>query len=80
MSESGFSDSYTDALDRDWPDCPRCGDGETAVTPATGEWNCRDCGCQWMPDEVPGDDNDAEAIPDDIVGMVDELFASLGGS
>lgn len=60
-------------LDREWPDCIRCGSGETVVVPKTGEWTCKDCGCQWTAEETPTEAGDADQIPDDIERLVTAL-------
>lgn len=63
----------------DWPDCIRCGSSETAVCPATDEWTCDECGCQWTPDETPVDDGDAAKIPARIENLL-RAVAAHGGT
>jgi uncharacterized Zn ribbon protein len=65
------------AINRDWPDCIRCGSDETTVVPKTGEWTCQDCGCQWTSGETQVDDGDGDQIPNDIETMLDAFVDAV---
>jgi len=62
-----------------WPNCIQCRSENTAVTPATGEWHCQDCGRQWHMDELLDPYGDGEQIPGKIEEMVTELVEYHNG-